>query len=113
MNKEPLRTGQLDLMILAIIARAPGHGYAIIEELRRRSGGAFDFPEGTIYPVLYRLERAAFLTSDEKIVSGRVRRIYRITRGGREMLRERTRAWGELVEQINNVLAGDGGLSHA
>jgi hypothetical protein len=36
--------------------RKAGGGYAVIEELRRRSGGSFDLPEGTIYPALHKLE---------------------------------------------------------
>ncbi|MBA3412243.1 MAG: helix-turn-helix transcriptional regulator, partial [Actinobacteria bacterium] len=54
--------GHLDLLLLAELDRGPGHGYALIERLRDRSGGAFDFPEGTIYPALHRLERAALLS---------------------------------------------------
>ena len=42
--------GYLDLLLLAELGRGPGHGYALIERLRDRSGGTFDFPEGTIYP---------------------------------------------------------------
>ena len=57
MEKDPLRTGQIDLLLLSLVARGPAHGYAVIELLRLRSGGAFDLPEGTVYPALYRLER--------------------------------------------------------
>ena len=42
--------GHLDLLLLATLADGPRHGYAVIEELRRRSGEAFDLPEGTVYP---------------------------------------------------------------
>src|SRR4030095_10215530 len=48
--------GHLDMILLAALAPGPAHGYAVIEEIRRRSAGAFDLPEGTIYPVLHRLE---------------------------------------------------------
>jgi len=52
--------GHLDMIVLAALAAGPAHGYGIIQEIRGRSGGAFDLPEGTIYPVLHRLEEAAF-----------------------------------------------------
>jgi PadR family transcriptional regulator, regulatory protein PadR len=39
------------------------HDYAVIREIRRRSGGAFDLPQGTIYPVLHRLEQMGLLAS--------------------------------------------------
>jgi PadR family transcriptional regulator, regulatory protein PadR len=44
--------GQLDLLILATVADEPAHGYAVLHCLKRRSGGAFDLAEGTIYPAL-------------------------------------------------------------
>jgi PadR family transcriptional regulator PadR len=56
--------GHLDMIVLAALAAAgSAHGYAIIEEIKRRSGGAFDLPEGTIYPALHRLEQAGLLSS--------------------------------------------------
>jgi len=55
--------GHLDMIVLAALAAGPAHGYGIIQEIRRRSGGAFDLPEGTIYPVLHRLEKAGLLSS--------------------------------------------------
>ena len=82
--------GHLDMIVLAALSAGPAHGYAVIEELKRRSAGAFDLPEGTIYPVLHRLEQAGLLagrwvTAD----SGRRRRVYSITkRGERELALE-------------------------
>ena len=57
MNAETLK-GHLDLLLLAAVQRRPTHGYAIADTLRARSDGAFDLPEGTLYPALHRLERA-------------------------------------------------------
>src|SRR5258708_17541956 len=57
--------GHLDMIVLAALSAAgSAHGYAVIEEIRRRSGGAFDLPEGTIYPALHRLEQAGLLKSN-------------------------------------------------
>ena len=55
--------GHLDMIVLAALASSPAHGYAVIEEIRRRSGQAFDLPEGTVYPALPRLEQAGLLSS--------------------------------------------------
>ena len=56
--------GHLDMIVLAALSAAgSAHGYAVIEEIKRRSGGAFDLPEGTIYPALHRLEQAGLLKS--------------------------------------------------
>ena len=104
MSHKPLPTGQIDLLLLSIVARRPAHGYAIIAELRVLSGGGFDLPDGTIYPALYRLERLGLLASDERIVDGRRRRIYRITRVGRVSQRDRSGAWRALVRDVEAVL---------
>ena len=63
--------GHLDMIVLAALAPGPAHGYAVIEEIKRRSGQAFDLPEGTIYPALHRLEQAGLLV--EPLGHGRVR----------------------------------------
>ena len=56
--------GHLDLLLLATLARTgPSHGYALITALRDNSSGTFDLPEGTVYPVLHRLELAGLLGS--------------------------------------------------
>ena len=104
MKLEPMLAGQIDLMVLAVVARGPTHGYSIIEALRLRSGGRLDLAEGTIYPALYRLEQAGYLRSDAHTVCGRNRRTYRLTRTGRAALRERHQAWRDLVDSINAIV---------
>ena len=108
MEREPLLTGTIDLMVLAIVARQPAHGYAIIAQLRVRTSGALDLPEGTIYPSLHRLERAGLLSSSARKVDGRTRRIYRITAAGRAALRDRLGAWESLVRSVSAVIEEGG-----
>ena len=55
--------GHLDTMLLAILGSGPMHGYAVVQELKGRSGGTFDLPEGSVYPALHRLERNGLLRS--------------------------------------------------
>ena len=54
--------GHLDMIVLAALSAGPAHGYAVIEEIKRKSGQAF-LPQGTIYPALHRLEQAGLLVS--------------------------------------------------
>ncbi len=98
--------GHLDLLLLAVISDGPKHGYAVIDELRERSGNAFDLPEGTVYPALHRLEKAGLLRSDWSVVQGRRRRTYRLTDRGRGALGEQGRTWTEFSGAIANVLKG-------
>jgi PadR family transcriptional regulator, regulatory protein PadR len=97
--------GHLDGLILAVVAAAPAHGYAIIEELKRRSRGAFALPEGTVYPALHRLERAGLLESGWSKRSGRKRRVYKLTRRGRRQLEARKSEWHEFARAVDAVLA--------
>ena len=69
--------GHLDLMLLATLRDVgPAHGYAVIASLRERSLGAFDLPEGTVYPALHRLERDGLIDSQWDARASRRRRVY-------------------------------------
>ena len=98
--------GHLDLLLLATLRSGPAHGYAIIDELKRRSDGAFDLPEGTIYPALHRLERSGAIESEWSSESGRRRRIYRLTRRGHRALAEQTSAWEGFSRAMTGALQG-------
>ena len=98
--------GHLELLLLAALASEPGHGYAVIERLRGRSEGAFDFAEGTIYPALHRLESAGLLQSRWSQVAGRRRRVYALTRRGRTVLGEREDEWRRFRGAVDLVVAG-------
>jgi transcriptional regulator len=103
MRSEVLR-GHLDLLLLATIAAEPAHGYRIVEDLRARSGGAFDLSEGTVYPALYRLERRGLLSSRWASVAGRRRRVYSLTRKGRRALAEQRRDWAAFAAAVRVVV---------
>ena len=102
MNEELKR--HLDSLILAVLAAEPAHGYAILQELKTRSGGAFDLPEGTIYPALHRLEHRGVVTSQREVIAGRERRVYRLTARGRTALEERRAGWSDFSVAVNLVL---------
>jgi DNA-binding PadR family transcriptional regulator len=101
-----LHGGHLDLLLLAVVARQPAHGYALISEVRRRTRGALDLAEGTLYPALHRLERDGLVTSRWATERGRKRRTYRATKAGRIALGERVVAWRNLSEAVDAVLKG-------
>ncbi len=99
--------GHLDMIVLAALSAGPAHGYAVIEEIRRRSAGAFDLPEGTIYPVLHRLEQAGLLASRWVTAdSGRRRRVYAMTKRGERALAERRAVWEEFSDAIGGLFKG-------
>jgi PadR family transcriptional regulator, regulatory protein PadR len=98
--------GNLDMLLLAVLAAGPGHGYSIITRLRERSDGAFDLPEGTVYPALHRLESAGLLDSAWEVVAGRRRRLYRLTAAGQESLTAEARQWRSFSGSVAQVLGG-------
>jgi PadR family transcriptional regulator PadR len=103
MKADVLR-GHLDPMILAVVQHDPLHGYAIMEALLERSGGALDLPTGTLYPALRRLERAGYLASEWQTVGGRKRRTYQLTSSGQKMLATGKEEWLTFRTVVEGVL---------
>ena len=104
MRAEVLK-GHLDVLVLAALRDAPAHGYAVIQELKGRSEGAFELAEGTVYPVLHRLEADGLLASAWSVVGGRRRRVYRLTRRGSAALGKRQVEWRQFASAVESVLA--------
>jgi DNA-binding PadR family transcriptional regulator len=97
--------GHLDLLLLATLHNAgPTHGYAIIASLRERSRGAFDLPEGTVYPALYRLERDGLVGSEWDATAARRRRVYSLTPAGAGVLAAKRRDWRDFARGMRAVL---------
>jgi len=72
--------GDIESLLLYILADSSAYGYHVIKELERRSQGYFKFKEGTLYPVLHRLERAGLIQGRwQTLPSGRRRKYYRLT----------------------------------
>ena len=92
--------GHLDLLILSILADNPLHGYAIIDELRRRSDQVIDVPEGTLYPALHRLEKAGQISASWSEVNGRRRKSYRLTPNGIGQLADERRSWTSFASAV-------------
>jgi transcriptional regulator len=104
MQREVLK-GHLDLLLLATVTHEPAHGYLIVERLKERSDGVLDVAEGTVYPALYRLERAGLLSSRWERSSMRRRRVYRVTRRGRAELAAKEDQWHAFANAVRAVLA--------
>ena len=97
--------GHLDLLLLAILESRPLHGLAVHEELCQRSNGLFDLSQGTIYPALHRLERAGLIMSGpRRAANGHVRRVYRLTRLGKQGLAERRHEWRTFSVTVSGIL---------
>ena len=103
MRAEALK-GHLDGLLLAVLERGPTHGYAVMEALRRHSGGAFDLPTGTVYPALRRLERAGLILGTWDEASGRRRRVYELTPAGARVLAAERGSWRQFAAAVTALL---------
>jgi DNA-binding PadR family transcriptional regulator len=91
--------------LLLSVLRAGGlHGYGVIRALHDRSGGAFDLPEGTVYPALRRLEAAGLVRGRWKSVDGRRRRVYSLTAGGKKALGREREGWAAFQTAMTQVV---------
>ncbi len=91
-------------MLLSVLDEGPAHGYRVIERLRGQSGGAFDLPEGTVYPALHRLERRGLLSSRWSDDAPRRRRVYEVTETGHSALAQKRRDWRTFAGALEAVI---------
>ena len=98
--------GALRAVVLSLLSEKPLHGYAIVQALKLRTGGALELKEGSLYPALHELELEGFVDAHwEKSPEGRKRRVYSITpRGRRETSAWRDR-WLAMAELLKSLLA--------
>jgi PadR family transcriptional regulator, regulatory protein PadR len=104
---DPARFGRNDvsLVLLALLSDHEQYGYEIVAELRRRSDGVFDLPEGTVYPALRRLERQGLLRARwVDVPDAPRRRYYALTQAGERVLADGRDAWRQFVAATDAVL---------
>ena len=91
-------------LVLAILAEDDSYGYAIIRRVGELSDGELRWTDGMLYPVLHRLERFGYVEARWATVeTGRRRRYYRITAGGREHLAAQRRQWEVVGAALRQV----------
>src|SRR5215218_3048147 len=88
-------------IVLAILAEEDSYGYAILKRVREVSGGRMEWTDGMLYPVLERLGRVE--ARWEVAESGRRRKYYRITPGGRAQLAEERRQWQAVDATLRGI----------
>jgi len=94
-------------LVLAILAEGDSYGYAILKRVRELSGGALEWTDGMLYPVLHRLERSGMVEARwDQADSGRKRKYYRVTDAGRAQLDEERRQWSTVDQALRNVWSG-------
>ena len=111
-GKKDVQQGTLALMVLKTIdVLGPLHGYAIARRIEQISGDLLSVNQGTLYPVLLRLEQEGAITSDwATSENNRRARFYRLTRAGHKLLESEKRDWEQtaaIIARFFEVKAGD------
>lgn len=103
-----LKRGSLELIVLHLLAPGEAYGYEIVSKLTERTDGALEVTDGTLYPVLYRLERAGFVKVRwETPERGVPRKYYHLTDTGREELRRLEHEWTTFAKAMERLLRQD------
>ena len=103
-----MKKGVLDMLVLRLLKDDRKYGYQLITELREKSGEIFLLKEGTLYPILYRLEDEQLVQSKWSEPEGKqvARKYYVITDRGREVLYEMQKVWKQIAAGIDEIMEG-------
>ena len=104
-NKELLK-GSTELIVLSVLEGENMYGYQMIKELREKSENIFEFQEGTLYPILHKLEEKGWITSYWDEVAGKKRKYYAITENGKKHLKSKKEEWQLFSTNVNKVIGG-------
>jgi PadR family transcriptional regulator PadR len=103
-----LKRGSLELIVLHLLAPGEAYGYEIVSKLTAETNGALEVSDGTLYPVLYRLERAGYVAVRwETPQRGVPRKYYRLTEAGRQELALLTHEWTTFAKAMTRLLRQD------
>ena len=101
-----LKKGVFEILVLKLLSEGEKYGYELLLELKERGGELFAVKEGTLYPILYRLEDDGLASSRWSRPEGREvsRKYYSITPKGKEELEELKELWKSFEKGVSGIL---------
>lgn len=101
-----MKKGVLDMLVLRLLKSEAKYGYQIIQEMKEKSEEIFLLKDGTLYPVLYRLEDDALVVSKWSEAEGKQvpRKYYEITEAGQKALDEIETVWKRISDGISKIM---------
>ena len=102
--------GVPEMLILRALEPGEMYGYELVQAIRARTNQAIKIGEGVVYPALHALEAGGMLKSRRKLVNGRTRVYYALTRKGEKHLAGLVRHWHHITDAIGLAI---GGTAHA
>ena len=108
--EKQIKKGVLEILVLKLLSDGEKYGYQLISELKEKSNGMFTLKEGTLYPILYRLEDEELVVSSWSEPKGKEisRKYYQITDKGRQELAELCDLWNAFQKNVSVILNEDG-----
>ena len=95
-------------LVLAILADGESYGYAVLKRVRELSAGELEWTDGMLYPLLHRLGRLGYVTTEWRpSPEGRRRRYCAITEAGRAALAEQQRQWVTVTRALGGAWGGN------
>ena len=104
--EKQMKKGVLEMLVLNLLLTEPKYGYQIIQEMKDKSEDIFLLKDGTLYPILYRLEDDGLVESQWSETEGRQvpRKYYQITQKGIETFKEIQEVWEKISQGVNKIL---------
>jgi transcriptional regulator len=100
-----LLQGTLDVLILKVLALEPMHGLGISRRIAQVTGETFQVKPGSLFPALHRMEQAGWLSSSwGESENNRRAKFYRLTKTGRQQLKEETTQWARISAAMASAL---------
>ena len=104
------RRGVMSLVILALLKREDMYGYQLVQEIERSSSGKLSTQEGSLYPVLYKLQEQGLISDKRVLVGKRMTRIYyHLEPDGEIRLRELIQEYEDVTAGVFQIIRGGSG----
>jgi len=105
--RREIRRGVLKMCVLLLLSRREMYGYEISKALETFGGDVLHVDEGTLYPLLRRLENDEYVTAEWRFSDGKARRYYRITQKGSLFLDAIKNFWRRLIDAVDRIMEGE------
>ena len=99
------RKGILEIVILKLLSKKEMYGYELVAELNRQ-GSAFNIKEGTLYPILYRLEDDGLMATrwEQPAFRKQPKKYYSVTEKGQQVMLESYAQWKAIAREMTTIM---------
>lgn len=113
-GQNAFRRGVMSMVILALLKREDMYGYQLVQETEKSSGGVLVTQEGSLYPVLYKLQDQGYISDRREKIGKRMTRVYyHLEPAGEERLTELIREYEELTQGVFRIIKEGSDNEHA